>query len=330
MNDRFELLYTITSHYWARSVQLAARLRIADLISGGKTTLQELSAETEIDEWRLMRFLRVLAAIGIVRRSDDRYALTEKGRLLVAGTPGQVGDIARMNYYFFPAFTAIEDVLREGRPGYEVATGTPHFDAMQSMPEFAEAFDLAMNQIFTPETEAMVDAFDWSKFETLMDVGGGNGDTLLSILRATPGLKGHLFDLSHVVERAETRIAESGLAERVAATAGSFFEPLPGGAEAILLRHIVHDWQEEDILRILGRCRDALRPGGTLLIGESLIKDSDEITLPIRLDLAMMTFYNGAERTEQEYRELLGKCGFEVFAVTEITPALSILEARVS
>jgi len=198
---------------------------------------------------------------------------------------------------------------------------------MTEMPDFAEAFDLAMNQLHSPETAAMIERFDFGRFEDLMDVGGGNGEVLLRALERHPGLRGCLFDLPHVVDRAAPRIAGSPAAARCEIVAGSFFEPLPRGAEAILPRHIIHDWTEAKALVILRNCRDALPPGGTLLIAEALIEDADHPTPAIRLDLAMMTLYNGAERTLEEYRALLAQVGLALGQVAVITPALAIMDA---
>lgn len=235
-----------------------------------------------------------------------------------------------MVHYFYPAWGELETVLKTGKPGYEAATGRKHFDDMLDKPDFAVAFDKAMNELFVPETRAMVGAYDFSQHDRLMDVGGGNGEVLVQLLQANPQMRARLFDLPHVAERANDRLQGMGLGDRCQTIGGSFFDPLPKGSDAILLRHIIHDWPEEDALLILKNCREALDVGGRVLIAEAILEDAESVTLPIRLDLSMMVYYNGAERTLDEYRDLLGRVGLDICGVHVATPALSILEAQVT
>lgn len=330
MNERQQLMEMVVGHVPARALQVAAMLGLADQVLDGTDTAEGLAAAAGIDRWRMQRFMRVLIALGIFTRSGKTYHLTERGRYLAASDPDNIAAWTRMQGYFYLAYQELQAVLKTGQPGYEIATGRRHFDAMADMPDFATSFDLGMNQMMVPETLAMIEKFDFGRFSHLMDVGGGNGYVLIHALESNPQLEGVLFDLPDVVERAGMRIAESPANDRCTAIGGSFFEPLPKALDAILLRHIIHDWTEEEALVILGHCRDALPSGGTLLIAEALIEDSDHLTVPIRLDLSMMTFYNGAERTLEEYRDLLEKAGLRIEHVTEISPALAIMEARVA
>jgi len=328
MGPRQQLMEQLSGYYWSRSLHIAAKLGIVDLLRSGTDTAAGLAEATGIDPWRMQRFLRILIALGILKRNGDVYSVTERGGYLARDHPESIAPYARLQAYLFPAFTMLEEVLRTGQPGYEMATGRKQFDAMADAPDFAEAFDLSMNLLYVPETAAMVERLDFGRFSELMDVGGGNGEVLLRVLERYPDLRGYLFDLPHVVDRASDFIAANPAAPRCTVIPGSFFEPLPRGAEAILLRHIIHDWPEEEALVILKHCRDALPPGGCLLIAEALVEDADRPTIPIRTDLAMMTLYGGAERTLDEYRALLAKVGLRVDAVTEITASLSVIEAR--
>jgi hypothetical protein len=295
-------------------------------VLSGSNTSDSLAEKTTIDPWRMQRFLRVLVALGLLEKSGEKYGVTEKGGYLSKDSAESLKSVATMHFYLFTAFSELEEVLRTGKPGYELSTGRKHFDAMVDMPDFAEAFDLTMNRIFIPETAAMIEKFNFGKFQKIMDVGGGNGEVLLAALARHADLTGQLFDLPHVVERARDCIEKSAFGSRCSVYGGSFFDDLPKGADAILLRHIIHDWDVEDTLIILRNCRDAVGPDGKVLLAEALIEDSDSMTLPIRLDLSMMTFYNGAERTLDEYRKLVIQAGLEIVNVMEITPALSIME----
>lgn len=328
MSPRDELNSLIYAHNRARAVHVAAHLGLADLILSGTTTAEGLAQATGVDPWRMVRFMRYLVGVGVFRRSSDGYDVTEVGRYLGSDTPQTLLNAALTVHFFYPAWGELETVLKTGQPGYEAATGKKHFDDMLDRPDFAAAFDKAMNELFIPETTAKVGAYDFSQYDRLMDVGGGNGEVLLQLLQANPKMRARLFDLPHVAERAKDRLQGIGLGERCETTGGSFFDPLPKGSDAILLRHIIHDWPEEDALLILKNCREALDLGGRVLIAEAILEDADNVTLPIRLDLSMMVYYHGAERTLDEYRDLLGRAGLGICGVHVATPALSILEAQ--
>jgi len=318
----------ISAHVPARAVQVGAHLGLPDLVRGGADTAEALSQAVGIDAWRIGRLMRFLVAVGVFTKSGERYKLSELGSLLCRDTPGTLRNSAVLNYYNFSAWTELETGMRTRQSGYKLSTGRSYFEAVAAIPEFAEAFDLAMNEMFVPETKALVEKYDFGQYRFLLDVGGGNGEVLINALKAYPNLTGCLFDLPHVVERAASRVVAEGVEDRCTRVGGSFFDPLPLKADAILLRHILHDWQEEDAIIILKRCREALKPNGVLLIGEAIIEDAETLTVPLRLDLMMMTFFDGAERTLEEYRELVGKAGLEISAVITINPVLSIMEAR--
>lgn len=328
MDARIRLSEIVMGHMPARAVQVAAHLGLPELVRDGTNTGEALSQATGIDPWRMGRFLRFLVAMGLFRKKDGLLELTEMGILLCRDSPDSMRDMVVLNSFDFTAWTELEQALLTGRSGYELSEGRSYFEAMDAVPEFAASFDSTMNSLFVPETAALIESYDFGQYGFVMDVGGGNGEVLIQALNANPGLSACLFDLPHVVDRATSRISDAGLKDRCECIGGSFFDSLPRKANAILLRHILHDWHEEDAARILNRCHEALEPGGVVLIGEAIIEDADTITFPIRLDLMMLTFFNGAERTLEEYRQLASKAGLEVTGVVPITPVLSVIEAR--
>lgn len=172
----------------------------------------------------------------------------------------------------------------------------------------------------------MVEAYDWSGIGVLADIGGGNGQTIVGLLGANPSTRGILFDLPHVVDRARPAIEQAGLAKRCELVGGSFFEQVPP-ADAYVLRHIIHDWDDERCVTILSNCRKQLSAGGRVLIVESIVPPGNEPAFVKWLDLTMLTIPEGRERTEAQYVDLLAKAGLKLNRVVPTDAEISILEA---
>ena len=328
LDARQTLSELLIAYMPSRAIHVAAQLGLPDLVNAGQNSVEAISTATGIDAWRVGRFMRYLVAAGLFRKNGKDFDVTEMGALLCRDAPGSLRDVAVHNYFGFTAWTELEQALRTGEAGYKLSTDRGYFEAMNATPDFAEAFDRAMNAMFVPETKALTENYDFGTFNLLMDVWGGNGEVLIHALKANADLSGRLFDLPHVVDRAAERIAEEGLESRCERVGGSFFDPLPEGADAIFLRHIIHNWQWDDARLILSRAREALEPGGVVMIAEAIIEDAEALTMPIRLDLSMLTYFGAAERTLEEYRSLAGEAGLEITDVTPITPSLSVMEAR--
>ena len=176
------------------------------------------------------------------------------------------------------------------------------------------------------ETAAMVDAYDFSGFAEIVDIGGGNGSTLCGILARHPSNRGTLFDLPGVIQRADSAIATAGLSDRIRLTPGSFFESVPGGADAYLMRHIIHDWEDSKALRILQNIRRAIAKNGRLLVVESVIPPGNEPFFGKLLDLTMLVIPGGQERTEEEYQQLFGQAGFRLARIVPTASEVSVIE----
>ena len=185
-----------------------------------------------------------------------------------------------------------------------------------------------MTAIHGPETVAMLDAYEFGGIGRLVDAGGGNGSLLTAMLARHPEMRGVLFDLPHVAERAKADIAAAGLGDRCEAVGGSFFEAVPDGADAILLRHIIHDWSDADAVRILGNCARALAPGGRVLVVEMLVPEGNAPSLAKRFDLSMMVLPGGVERTEAEYRALFEAGGLTLSGITPTASPSFVIEGR--
>ncbi len=226
----------------------------------------------------------------------------------------------------FLAYADILHSIQTGQTAFEKRFGKPIFDYLSDHPEAAGTFDGAMTSIHGRETKAMIRAYDFGTFGTLVYLGGCNGTTLLEILQHHPQLKGVVFDRPHVAERTQLRIAEVGLQDRCEAVGGSFFEEVPAGADAYILRHIIHDWDDEKSLAILKTCREAMRPDSKVLVVEGVIAPGNDRDHTKLLDITMLVIPGGQERTEQEYRQLYDAAGLALTRILPTDAGVSVIE----
>ena len=325
-------------HYVSRSLDLVARLGIADLLAGGPLLAGELAAKTDTDAAALRRVLRLLASSGVFEETGDgAFGLTELGTLLRSDVPGS----SRAQIQIF-AGVGIQDSWRELE--YCVRTGQPAFrkdspdaDAFSGMdPEATRLFDEAMATFAPAASAAMAAAYDFSQFGTVMDVGGGNGAILIGLLGANPGLRGIVFEREGAVSRAQERIAAEGLDARCSAVAGDFFDSVPsvpsapGGADAILLKHVIHDWEDEQAIQILSNCRRSMKPAARLLIAEGVYPARIDGSLESRgaaaNDVNMLVVSGGRQRSEAEFRALYHASGFELTRIVPTPARLALIE----
>jgi hypothetical protein len=321
-------------HFVSRALDLAARLRLADVLAGGPLDADELARRTDTHAPALQRVMRLLASVGVFDEGDDgRFALTEIGELLRDDVEGSM----RASVLLFTgigiqdSWRELEYCVRTGEPAFRKdAPDADPFAAMAADPEQAAIFDRAM-ATFAPQTAAAVAAaYDFSVFETLADVGGGNGALLAGILAANPKLHGLVFDQEHVVPRAEAHLAELGIADRCAVVGGSFFESVPAGADAYLLKHVIHDWDDEQAAQILANCRAVVPEEGRLLIVEGVyparIDRSLESKGAAANDVNMLVCTGGRQRSEAEFESILASAGFRLSRIVPTLAPVSVIE----
>jgi hypothetical protein len=251
--------------------------------------------------------------------------------LLRTGVPGSLRDLILLfgDETSWRSWEGILHAVRTGEAPFEHLYGEKFFDYLQDHPDTAAMFDRAMASSSTTTNAAVVEACDFSGLGTLVDVAGGVGSALCSILNATPGLRGIVFDLPHVGERAREFIAAQGLAGRCEFVGGSFFDTVPSGAGAYFMKHILHDWGDEECEKILATCRNAMGGSARLLICERIVPEGNEPSSAKLIDLhMMMTNHGGKERTEKEYDALLAMTGFKVVRVIPTSTPWSVIEAR--
>lgn len=327
-----ELLAQWISGYWlSQMLHVAARLKLADLIAAGTQSSAALAAATGMHEPSLFRLLRALASIGVFAETTPRtFALTPLAELLKSNHPESVRPMALMlGGVQYEAWADLYDCVETGRPAFDERFGQPLFSWLAERPVEAAEFDAAMTAIHGRETAATIEAYDFSRYPHLVDVGGGNGSQLLDVLRALPEIRGTVFDLPGVVDRTRSLIAEAGFADRCDAVGGSFFEEAPAGADGYVLRHIIHDWNDEQSLQILRTVRNAATESSRLIVIESVIPEGNGPGFAKLLDLTMLVIPGGKERTAEEYRTLFAEAGWELTSITPTTADVSVLEGKV-
>jgi len=329
------VLYPIgIGHYFSRALALAAKLGVADLLKDGPRFYGDLAKATQTHPPSLNRMMRLLASVGVFEERDNgTFALTSLGELLRTGVPGSM----RSAVLLF-AGIGIQDAWRELE--YCVQTGEPAFrrnspDAdpfsqIAQNPEMAKVFDEAM-ATFAPLTAAAIAAsYDFSPFRKLVDIGGGNGSLLIGILNANPNLHGIVFDLPHAADKARAKIAKAGLQSRCDAVGGDFFTEVPAGADAYIIKHVIHDWNDDRATAILRSVHRAMPPQAKLLIAEGVypqrIDESDLSRGAAANDVNMLVSTGGRQRSEAEFRSLQDATGFKLTRIIPTPARLSLIE----
>jgi SAM-dependent methyltransferase len=320
-------------HYFSHALHLATKLGIADLLKDGPRHSAALAKATETHAPSLRRLMRLLASVGVFEeREDASFALTSLGECLRPGVPGS----ARAMVMLFSgdriqdAWRDLEYCVRTGNPVFRKRGLDDPFTDIARTPEETANFDAAMADFTALAAMAVAAAYDFASIRTLVDVGGGNGALLIGILNAHPHLHGIVFDRPAAAERARTQIAERGLAERCEAVGGDFFKNVPEGADAYVLKHVIHDWNDERAIAILENCRRAMGKNGRLLIVEGVYPPRIDQSLDSRgaaaNDVNMLVNTGGRQRSEAEFRSLYEAAGFELRKIVPTLARVSVIE----
>lgn len=322
----------ITGKWVTQAIASAARFGVADELKEGARGVDEIARAVGADEGALYRLLRALGSLGFFTEDGERrFALTPLGEKLVSDSPGSLRAFAMMMGLpeTWNAWGAFDHSIRTGDSAFTHVFGKPFFQHLQENPESARIFDDAMTAISSTSNPAVAGALDWARFGRVADVGGGEGSLLCEILGHHDGVGGLLYDLPHVVATAEEVLAENPLRPRVETRGGDFFVEVPEGADAYVMKHIVHDWGDTHCRTLLANCREAMPADGRVMIVESIIPPGNDPFPTKLLDLEMLVMCEGGkERTEREYRDLLASAGLALEAIHPTKGSLSVLEAR--
>ena len=325
------MIEMILAGWTSQAITVAAQLGVADALANGPLPIDELAARVDADADALHRLLRALVSRGIFRhRRDGRYELNSLADTLRSDAPVSMTAAAR---FYGSAeqrerWTLLVDSVRTGTSVVPALRGKSSFDYFADEPELAELFNQTMTSVSEMTDATVVAGYDFGAYPTIVDVGGGHGPLLAAILAAAPASRGILYDLPLVVSDAPKLLRERGVADQVRIAEGSFFDSVPGGGDAYLLKNIIHDWPDEEAGQILRNVRAAAGHRATLLLVEFVIPEHDRDFPGKWVDLEMLLNLGARERTAAEYRDLLSQAGFRMTRVVQTASPLSVVEAR--
>ena len=307
-----------------------ARLGVADHMTRTEQPVEDIASRCGAHAPSLYRVMRMLAGFGVFREGPLRhFALTPMSELLKSGAPGSLRYTAMMfgEEFSTRAYEHIADCLRTGGDGVSEAYGKPIWEVLAERPAQHETFQHAMTASSSAAAQAIVEAYDFSGITRLADIGGGHGLLLAAILRANPGMQGVLFDRPEVVAAVpDDRFA--GCDGRIAIEAGSFFERVPDGCDAYLMKHIIHDWSDEHCRTILTLMRDKLPKTGRVLVCDMVVTDEPGPTPAKLLDIEMLVMtVGGKERTPEEFSALFADCGLRLSRIVPTVNPIAVIEA---
>jgi hypothetical protein len=324
------LVEMVAAIWTARAVYAAAHLGIADLLSAGARTSDDLAPMTGTHAASLYRLLRALASRGVLTEiGPRRFALTSLGEALRSGAPGAArattptigGD------WQWKAWDNFLYSLETGKSALGKVCNAPLFEYLAAHPQDGANFNDAMVGIHGAVAPAVVAAYDFSSFRTIVDLGGGTGTLLSTILSDNNAAHGILFELPATASQARHAVQASGLATRCTVVEGDFFKEVPEGQDAYIMSHVLHDWTDEQAATILRNCRRAIAVYGRLLIVEAVLPSGDTPHYGKLMDLLMLTVTGGVERSADEFAELLSATGFRLSRVISTSTHQSIIEA---
>lgn len=315
----------------AQTITAVADLGVADALAEGPMRLAELASKVGAEADALRRALRALISKGIFAQGDDgRYELTPRADVLRSDAPVSLAGLARL--VGAPQerehWSLLTQTLRTGTSPVQVLRGKRFFDYLRDEPEFNAIFNEAMTGLSAYADGPLVEAYDFTRYPTIVDVAGGHGRLLAAILASATGTHGVLFDLPDVVAEAAPLLRKLGVGQRVRLVEGSFFSDVPPGADAYVLKHIVHDWSDDEALQILRNVRRAAPTGAALLLVETVIPEDTRDFIGKFADIEMLLFNDGRERTAHEYQRLLDEAGFEMTQIFDTETEFSLIEAR--
>lgn len=324
------LLELIAGTWRSQAVCVAAELGIADILKDGPRSSHEIAHAVNASEDAVYRLLRALASLGLFSsQAQRRFTLTPSGAYLRSDVPGSLRGYARFVAHDFTRrpWGSLAYSIRTGMPAADHVFGMGAFDYVAKHPDVAAVVNDAMTAMTSTESPAVVAAYDFPGIETLVDVGGGHGLLLASILRATPGMRGILFELPHAVDGATNLLRREGVADRCTVMSGDFFEKIPEGGDAYIMKRVIHDWDNERALRILQNCQRAMRPGTKVLVVERVVLPGDDPDMSKLLDLQMLVLTGGGrERTQAEFQELYDAAGFDLTRIVATRSPARVIE----
>jgi hypothetical protein len=326
-----QVLQVAVGYAASAALYTAITLNVADHLASGPKDVSELARMSGANEDALFRVLRLLASLGVFAETGSRqFALNPAAELLRKDVPGSLRGMAVFlpDPFHFRTYANLLDSVTTGRPAVDTTVGMPVFEYLAKNPEYSKVFNDAMTALSAPVIAAALEAYDFGHIGVLVDVAGGHGEVLLSILKKHPNVRGVLTDVSHVIDGATPRIAAAGLADRCQAVPCDFFRAVPEGGDAYIMKHIIHDWDDGRATTILKNIASAMgAKRGKVILLESVIAAGSAPDFGKFLDIEMLAMPGGRERSADEFRALFAGAGFELTRVVPTKSPLSVVEA---
>jgi hypothetical protein len=320
----------LATGFWAsQALYVAAKLGMADFLADGPKPVEALAADAGLNAQALYRLLRTLAGVGVFAEDEQgHFRNTTLSKTLETNAPGSLRPFVIMlgEPESWRAWGELLHSVRTGRPAFEYAFGVPLFDYFAAHPEPARIFDEAMASRSAAEIETVLDVYDFSDAGRIVDVGGGNGALLTAILETHPHAEGILFELPTVIERARVTLSGHPAVSRLRFEEGDFFDAVPSGGDVYLLKKIIHNWEDDRAEAILRACRRAMARDSRLLLIELVVPPGNEASFAKLLDLFMLVWPGGRERTEDEHRKILGAAWLSLTRIVPTKSPVSIIE----
>lgn len=315
----------------AQAISVFARLGVADALVTGPRDVKEIAEAVGAHGPALYRLLRALGDVGVVTEVENRwFALTPLGELLRSNVPGSLRGmmtVIGLPFHRNP-WTDLYETIQTGESAFDRVYGMEIFQYLAEHPEDAAFFDAEISAVSTTLAVSVVPVYDFTRFGTVVDVGGGRGGLLAAILAANPNLQGVLFDKSAVVVGAEEVFSSAQVLDRCKVVSGDFFDSVPEGGDAYLLSYVIHNWDDDHAVQILGRCRAAIANTGCVLLVEPVLPEDTAPSMAKLVDLGMLIMTSGGrERTETEYRTLFDRAGLQLTRIVPIAAPVSLVEA---
>jgi len=319
----------VTGTWVSQAISVAAKLGVADKLAAGPRSADDLAVDCACHARSLYRLLRALASIGIFSELPDRrFQLTPLAEDLRSDSSHSMRYAAIMlgEPHHYGAWGNLHGAVQSGGIAFNEVFGVPVFEYFDRNAEADDVFNRAMTELSRNAHFAIIDAYDFSHIETLVDVGGGYGALLSAILLANPHLQGVLFEQPHVIDEGSSYLESSGAADRIRTAPGDFFQAVPEGGDAYILSTVIHDWNDDESVQILQNIRRAIRPEGRLLLVEQVLQGPNASDFGKFADLNMLVMTGGGERTEAEFRELYARAGFELLRIIPTRSSSAIIE----
>jgi hypothetical protein len=321
----FQLLNGV---YVVGALSCLARLGIPDLVEHGPKSADELAAQVGADPGALYRLMRATACVGVLLEGPDgKFSETPLSAVLRSNANPSLRGFAMMHgrEWHGRGWARLDYCVRTGKQALDQIYGTPIFQYLEQHPEEAQIFNQAMSDLSAIDGPTVADAYSFGELHSIVDVGGGHGLFLATILARNPHLKGTLYEVPHVVAGAKDGPLKPVM-ERCTLASGDMFSLVPTGADAYIMKHIIHDWPDEVCIKILKACRKGVNPGGKLLVVEMVIHPGNDFAPGKFLDLQMLIFPGGCERTEKQFRDLFAAAGWKLSRVISTAVPVSIVE----